>query len=601
MTSGDVDNIRDAYETARQTLLAERSAEGFWTGELSPSALSTATAVSALALADRRGHAELVEAGVAWLAGHQNPDGGWGDTPDSPSNLATTMLGQAALVIADARDRHTQSCDRAEAYVCRHAGSSARERTAALEHLYGADRTFAVPILTNCALAGGLDWADIAPLPFELALVPHRWLRLLRAHVVSYALPALIAIGQLLHARRPSRHVLVRAIRSRAIAATLRKLEAIQPATGGFIEAVPLTSFVVMSLAAAGGADHAVAARGVEFLKRSARRDGGWPIDSNLSVWLTTLAVGALASGPGVPSEELEPTLQWIAAQQHTTVHPFTASPPGGWGWTHLAGGVPDADDTSGALLALHAAGDRWARRTAREGVHWLLGLQNRDGGWPTFCRGWGRLPFDRSAPDLTAHAMRALGAWADLLPARRLTRVLHRGFRYLAAAQGDDGSWIPLWFGNQHAPEGVNPVIGTARVLSAYRDLGRRDAPQATRGLALLVAAQGADGGWGGAGGIPSTLEETAVAVDALSGWLGRPDVRDACLAGCRYLAERIDRGAIDNPSPIGLYFTRLWYSERLYPLVWSVGALGRCLRHLPEGVSESGQSAPFLATEAI
>ncbi|MEZ6048428.1 MAG: hypothetical protein R3C11_23220 [Planctomycetaceae bacterium] len=41
--------------------------------------------------------------------------------------------------------------------------------------------------------------------------------------------------------------------------------------------------------------------------------------------------------------------------------------------------------------------------------MNWLLDLQNRDGGWPTFCRGWGALPFDRSAPDLTAHALRAL------------------------------------------------------------------------------------------------------------------------------------------------------------------------------------------------
>jgi hypothetical protein len=40
--------------------------------------------------------------------------------------------------------------------------------------------------------------------------------------------------------------------------------------------------------------------------------------------------------------------------------------------------------------------------------VRWLLDLQNGDGGIPTFCRGWGALPFDRSAPDLTAHALRA-------------------------------------------------------------------------------------------------------------------------------------------------------------------------------------------------
>ncbi len=45
----------------------------------------------------------------------------------------------------------------------------------------------------------------------------------------------------------------------------------------------------------------------------------------------------------------------------------------------------------------------------------WLLDLQNRDGGWPTFCRGWGTLPFDRSSCDLTAHALRALSKWLKL------------------------------------------------------------------------------------------------------------------------------------------------------------------------------------------
>ena len=45
----------------------------------------------------------------------------------------------------------------------------------------------------------------------------------------------------------------------------------------------------------------------------------------------------------------------------------------------------------------------------ARAGLGWLLDLQNHDGGWPTFCRGWGHLPFDRSGTDLTAHALRAL------------------------------------------------------------------------------------------------------------------------------------------------------------------------------------------------
>src|SRR4029079_14402375 len=40
---------------------------------------------------------------------------------------------------------------------------------------------------------------------------------------------------------------------------------------------------------------------------------------------------------------------------------------------------------------------------------NWIRDLQNHDGGWPTFCRGWGHLPFDRSGSDLTAHNLRAL------------------------------------------------------------------------------------------------------------------------------------------------------------------------------------------------
>ena len=85
---------------------------------------------------------------------------------------------------------------------------------------------------------------------------------------------------------------------------------------------------------------------------------------------------------------------------------------------------MPDADDTPGAMLALarlRDGDDPEAATAAAAGAHWLLGLQNSDGGIPTFCRGWGALPFDRSSPDLTAHSVRAWNAWRMLiLPADR-------------------------------------------------------------------------------------------------------------------------------------------------------------------------------------
>ena len=47
------ERLDSAYQTALSMLLAERTSKGHWVGELSTSALSTATAVSALALVQK--------------------------------------------------------------------------------------------------------------------------------------------------------------------------------------------------------------------------------------------------------------------------------------------------------------------------------------------------------------------------------------------------------------------------------------------------------------------------------------------------------------------------------------------------------------------
>jgi squalene-hopene/tetraprenyl-beta-curcumene cyclase len=637
---------RQTLDQLRGELLAERCANGHWVGELAASALSTATAVSAISAVmlgrdgDRQQLAPFVEKGIRYLRDQQNEDGGFGDTDRSHSNIATSYLALAASTLAGKSTGQSLADDQLQSlrrYIETVGGRDALRRR------YGKDKTFVVPILTNLAIAGLVDWDEVAALPFEAAVFPQSMYRLLRMPVVSYAIPALVAIGQARHFHGRRAFPLLRWVRAASIRRTMNVLSRMQPESGGYLEATPLTSFVVMSLAVTGRADHCVTSDGLRFLTDSMRSDGSWPIDTNLATWVTSLAIHALACDPDDDGHWYnERLLQWHLGCQHQQRHPFTGAEPGGWGWSDLSGAVPDSDDTPAAMLALTrmrklaSEHDRSKiDRAVRAGASWLLKLQNRNGGWPTFCRGWGKLPFDRSSTDLTAHAIRALSANAETQSAaeqndRRAAGIrsaIKAGRRFLWRQQRDDGAWLPLWFGNQDLSDESNPIYGTARVL-AESGLGHQAQERACE---FLIENQNPDGGWGGGASIAcfmrrhcmihpqdlvSSVEETALAVDALSTVLliqrdfrgsggvqqdGVDGRREAVLSGEMpdsgtaagneaYLAAiirgveflvqcvRDDRHRVSWP--IGFYFAKLWYHERLYPLVFTTAALGKYLR---------------------
>lgn len=637
---GFASKLSRAAAKANEQLLSLRGVKGCWEGKLSSSALSTATAVCALSVVARHGsvqnpnHLDQARCGLAWLAKHQNPDGGWGDTTISLSNISTTALCWAAFGSVPGMEAgFSTEVHRAELWLAEKAGGVQPDSLApAIIERYGKDRTFSVPILTMCALAGRLGhgkdaWRWVIPLPFELAAFPHWLFAILRFPVVSYALPALIAIGQAGHHHRPSRNPIIRTVRTFLRDRTLRVLTNIQPSTGGFLEATPLTSFVVMSLASSGHADHSVTEKGVAFLTESMRPDGSWPIDTNLATWVTTLSVNALLAGKSSKTHghdsrdnaaldswndgERQRTGDWLLDQQYQDEHPYTHAAPGAWAWTDLPGGVPDADDTAGTLLALRNLGTLDGKRSeaAFRGLIWLLNIQNRDGGIPTFCKGWGALPFDRSSPDLTAHALRAWLSWMNDCPENlqlRMETAIRKALAYLTTVQRSDGSWVPLWFGNQYAPADENKTYGTSRVLCALaafekelprslRGSGGRDLKgtralartAATAGIRWLLTAQNTDGSWGGFPGGIASVEETALATEALAAGLDHQlrvvsneemnEVRAAMQNGASWLISRIDSGEWLRPSPIGFYFAKLWYFETLYPQIFTMAALNR------------------------
>jgi squalene-hopene/tetraprenyl-beta-curcumene cyclase len=201
--------------------------------------------------------------------------------------------------------------------------------------------------------------------------------------------------------------------------------------------------------------------------------------------------------------------------------------------------------------------------------------------------------------------------------------QAIRKGLDYLVHAQRQDGCWVPLWFGNQSAPNQENPVYGTAKVLTALHQSFDRlrtplpsefaYMPMLEKAARWLLSAQNSDGGWGGDKSVASSIEETALAVDALAesflrqaqdtvlslnggasgagqASLSSQVIQSAVSRGVSWLIEHTGKGTSVEPSPIGLYFAKLWYFEDLYPVIFTVSALQK-VKNLCGRIRRTGQ----------
>ncbi|MDD3119017.1 MAG: prenyltransferase/squalene oxidase repeat-containing protein [Victivallales bacterium] len=547
----------------RRLLLDSREKDYFWTGRLSDSAVSTAVACVALETADAEKYADAVRAGKNWLLNHQNADGLYGDSPESPANLTATFMSYVAL---SRNDSGAGKLAKAQEYLLNCCGdfSFSAIRKGFL-HAYGKDLTFSVPILAMATAAGFFadteaGWQRMPKFPFEAVILPEQLFHCLHLPVVSYAIPALICVG--LAQNKHARSGMMKGIRASVAKRALRILERKQPSSGGFLEAAPLTAFCALCLGVAGLSQHPVTQNALRFLTATQRENGAWSIDHDLRQWVTALSLPVVADM--LPDREKTLYRARLKAQQTTTVHPFTRSAPGGWGWTTRSGGVPDADDTSAALVALHALGED-ASPSVGNGIDWLLNLQNRDGGIPTFCRGWGKFPFDRSCPDISAHAYKAFSCYEKQLPYAwqiKVKAAMTRILAYLQREQRPDGSFIPLWFGDQYAKDKIAPVYGTAVVLEHLYG-GDDAAEMLERAKDFLLKSQHKSGGWGSYDSEHDYVIFTARCVKALQPF---EEAKPAITRAMKFLKPYFDRPETIPPEPIGLYFAHLWYDEKFY-----------------------------------
>jgi squalene-hopene/tetraprenyl-beta-curcumene cyclase len=151
------------------------------------------------------------------------------------------------------------------------------------------------------------------------------------------------------------------------------------------------------------------------------------------------------------------------------------------------------------------------AKAAMDSGLRWLLGMQNKDGGWAAFDRDNNKeflckVPFadhnamiDPSTPDLTGRIMEALGRLGFRVGQNpEIDRVV----AYMRKEQQADGSWFGRW--------GVNYIYGTWQALTGLSAVGvPASDPAIQAGANWLLAHQHSSGGWGES---PDSYEDPAL-----------------------------------------------------------------------------------------
>ncbi len=600
-----------ALGQAQERLLSLRHGR-VWTGELSSSPHATAAAAIALIHGAESPDLDALQQAQTWLIAHQQEDGGWGHTDRSPSDFLTTLLVWSALSPSLGLPEHRAPAGRARSYlvgVVGHLSPSALVETA--HRLGHGQRLMTQAILAACAECGRLGprrdaWRHISHQPFEIASGPWQAYHLFRA-TPSTSLPLLVALGQARHSQRPSSNPFVRLVRQRASQRTLDLLRSLQPEDGGFLSSPAFTGMVTYCLGAAGVQHHWVTRRGIDFLRQTRRPDGSWPAHGPLATWQTALALGALAKagtlGDKLPAEERQGLCDWLLSQQFMLPRSlFTPAPPGGWAWTDMPGSQPESDGTAQVLMALHHLDcvDHDVHDAVTDAIAWLGGNLNRDGGQPPFDRGALGVTRDPSGTAITADVLMAIQTWqprCDMKTRMAIDTMVRSQERFLLRAQRHDGSWVPRWFTHPQAPGHMNLTYGTACVLRslASQPLHEASARAVHHGVVWLLATQHPTGAWGPAAGITPSIEESALALESLATVLAiegdhtplgrddRPYVHRSIARGVNWLLEHTQGGRFYEPAPIGLLPGGQGYYDHLYPITFTVAALGQIARLPP------------------
>jgi len=618
------ERLEKAIERGANHLLSLQAEAGYWQGELEADSTLESDYIyylHVLGKADPERIAKLAN----YVRRRQLSDGGWSIYPGGPSELNATCKAYFALKLAG-DSPYAPNLVRAREIVHRLGG---------LEHSNSYVRFY-------LALVGAVSWDLVPSIPPELMLIPSwfifniyemsSWTRgivipmaILSALRPDWKLPERAHVDELfkdperktaalewseqilswknvflavdrglkLYEKWPWKPFRRRAIRE----AKSWMLEHIER-TDGLAAIYPAMMNSIFALMAVGyGPDDPLTLREIkEFSRFEIEEQDTIRMQPCVSpVWDTCIAMVALEEA-GLPSDHpaLVKAAEWLLSKQVLGRGDWQVKnndvEPGGWAFEFRNDFYPDVDDTAFVLMALERVKyPDPARMEAAmgRGIQWLLGMQNRDGGWGAFDRDNDRkflcnIPFadhnamiDPSTADVTARVVECLGrfGWSEGHP------VIRRAVGFLLKDQSKDGSWFGRW--------GVNYIYGTSGVLRALETVSLATREFCQRAVNWLRSVQKVDGSFGESllsydvpstkGQGTSTASQTAWGLIGLLAGLGTQD--SAVRKAVDYLVHRQQAdGSWSEPEFTGTGFPGVFYLKyHLYRNSFPVYALAR------------------------
>jgi squalene-hopene/tetraprenyl-beta-curcumene cyclase len=626
-----ISSLQAAIERSQRLLLSRQAQDGHWLGELQGDTILESEYILLMAFLGREDDPRVAKA-AQYILRQQLPEGGWNNYPDGPVELSVSVKAYFALKLAghDADAPYMQQARD----VIRDLGGPAGCNSFTKFYL---------------ALMGQFPYANCPAVPPEMMLLP-RW-----AYINIYAMSSwtrtIVVPLSIFYAYKPVRHLPPRLGISELFLEppdtplwphpptkdwlswtnlflvadqVFKQFERVGPAFGLIRKAAlkraekwlfdhfadsdgvgaifPPMIYTVVCLKCLGYADDSP-----EMLWAMKQLDDLMIDDKETirlqpcfsPVWDTALTLNALAdTGLDNTLPEIADGGRWLVERELRSPGDWSkANPnlePSGWCFEYNNVFYPDTDDTAMVLIGLAKTGQTKSgagREAAERGVQWLLGMQNRDGGWAAFDRNINRqlltkVPFadhnamlDPSCPDITARVLEALGYFgfrADHAPVKKALAFLER-------TQEPAGGWIGRW--------GVNYIYGTWQVLSGLGSIGfDAQHPMVRKAVAWLKQVQQPGGGWGEtcrsyddpslAGQGTPTASQTAWALLGLLS-AGEAD-SDTVRAGIGYLvATQQADGNWHEDQFTGTGFPKVFYLKyHLYSLYFPLMALARYAR---------------------